>query len=1010
MAVMKHCLHSENHYVKKLTLLFWEVVERKSPQGKLLPEMILVCNAMKINLDHPNEYIRGNTLRLLTKLCEPDILESLVPSIVSNLTHRHSYVRKNAFFTLMAIHKTCPDLVPDTPQLVKDALAAEYSPIAKRNALLCLLHTAPAQALEYVVSILPALHMQGDALILVALETIKRAVGLGIASRADFLAPVYALLTQQGVSAAALFEAGNTLLFLSKAPAAAAAALQAYTDLLARESDNNVKLIVLDHVAAVAANPRVTPVVQAALLDILKATQTPDTAIRTKVLALAGSLCTGAQAADVVAYLRRELQALGAAEQPEERPAASANVDVHAPAASLSLDERYRRLLIAALFRAAADHPSVVAQVAPTLAQHLHGTQPAAAVEVASFLRLILHGHPALRGPLCAGLADGLMVCSVPEVMRASCWLVGEFCGRASEQPPAEPAATNAATTTAAAAAADDEPADTDFTAPSDPAAAAAAVSQLRAATQAVLAAVGDVTLAPARPEADTPRAATASTSTTVLADGTYSTQTVYSAPAAARTLPLLDALAAGDGFTASALVVALTKLVLRWGACAAALRADASAIRDYNLARAQTMRLAVALLELRPAPPNPADVAAGRALPAEGLLLDSAERVALCLKLLLDPDAAWLPGGRHVLGAGAQGIRAMALAKQAREADADADAVAAGAPAAAAVASQAAAKAPAKKAVRVSSLVLFRQLGGADEDEEESALSRSSDADVLLAARGPDAPGAGAAASSGDGWSAPKALTGVSDAVFVEARLRIRRTELTVELSVSNLSGRALQNACVELHTSSDLVVAARPTPFSLAAGGKHTTTVPLRVRSTESASIMGAVVLGSANGADQTVVSLTPLQVDIVRYIAPASCPDVLFRALWAEFEWENKVPVATGLTDLVQYLRLVRDATNTRCLTPIEELQQCTVAGCDFLAANLYAVSLFGEEALLNVSVEKTNSADGTPVISGYIRIRAKTQGIALGLGDQITTKQRLSASSAVVNPVNIVVENV
>jgi coatomer subunit beta len=48
------------------------------------------------------------------------------------------------------------------------------------------------------------------------------------------------------------------------------------------------------------------------------------------------------------------------------------------------------------------------------------------------------------------------------------------------------------------------------------------------------------------------------------------------------------------------------------------------------------------------------------------------------------------------------------------------------------------------------------------------------------------------------------------------------------------------------------------------------------------------------------------------------------------------------------------------------------------------------VFGEDALVNVSVEKKEDADGK--ISGYIRIRSKTQGIALSLGDRITAVQR------------------
>jgi len=54
----------------------------------------------------------------------------------------------------------------------------------------------------------------------------------------------------------------------------------------------------------------------------------------------------------------------------------------------------------------------------------------------------------------------------------------------------------------------------------------------------------------------------------------------------------------------------------------------------------------------------------------------------------------------------------------------------------------------------------------------------------------------------------------------------------------------------------------------------------------------------------------------------------------------------------------------------------------------SANLYAKSVFGEDALLNISVEREASGS----LAGAIRIRAKTQGIALSLGDRVTAKQK------------------
>ena len=86
---------------------------------------------------------------------------------------------------------------------------------------------------------------------------------------------------------------------------------------------------------------------------------------------------------------------------------------------------------------------------------------------------------------------------------------------------------------------------------------------------------------------------------------------------------------------------------------------------------------------------------------------------------------------------------------------------------------------------------------------------------------------------------------------------------------------------------------------------------------------------------------------------------------------------------------------------CLTPDGAMS----GDSDFLSANLYARSLFGtcmepfrdnryslnyalitigEDALANLSIERTEA--GT--ITGHVRIRSKTQGIALSLGDRIT----------------------
>ena len=84
---------------------------------------------------------------------------------------------------------------------------------------------------------------------------------------------------------------------------------------------------------------------------------------------------------------------------------------------------------------------------------------------------------------------------------------------------------------------------------------------------------------------------------------------------------------------------------------------------------------------------------------------------------------------------------------------------------------------------------------------------------------------------------------------------------------------------------------------------------------------------------------------------------------------------------ISNLKVYLDCLLKTTRMACLTPIE-------GDCGFLSANLYAKSIFGEDALINVSVEQVE--EGSP-ITGHIRIRSKTRGISLSMGAKITEAQ-------------------
>jgi coatomer subunit beta len=236
--------------------------------------------------------------------------------------------------------------------------------------------------------------------------------------------------------------------------------------------------------------------------------------------------------------------------------------------------------------------------------------------------------------------------------------------------------------------------------------------------------------------------------------------------------------------------------------------------------------------------------------------------------------------------------------------------------------------------------------------------------------------------------------LTGLSDPVYAEAYVTVHSYDILLDMLVINQTSEPMHNLCVELATVGDLKLCERPQSYTLLAGEQKRVKANIKVSSTETGIVFGSIVYdaspssgrdaAAAVPADRNCVVLNDIHIDIMDYIAPASCSDLTFRAMWAEFEWENKVAVNTDIADVNSFLEHVVKSTNMKCLTPASALE----GDSGFLAANLYAKSIFGEDALVNVSVEKRS--DGK--ICGYIRIRSKTQGIALSLGDKITLKQK------------------
>ncbi|RQX74140.1 beta-COP, partial [Toxoplasma gondii CAST] len=253
MTVIRYAMPSKDKRVKKLTQLYLEIVGKCRPDGSLKEEMILVCNALRNDLMSPNEYVRGSTLRLLSKIRQFKVLEPLVEAILQNLTHRHSYVRRNAVMCVYSIVKNFGlDAIPAAIDQIEQMLLSEGDLTTKRNAFLVLVHCASKRAIQFILQQrsedgtggLGFLLSSGDLFQLALLELLRKVCRQKQQQKAGLLRLIVSILPNTLPSVA--YEGACSLLALSRAPVSLKAAAGAFASLLCGNSDNNVKLIVLD--------------------------------------------------------------------------------------------------------------------------------------------------------------------------------------------------------------------------------------------------------------------------------------------------------------------------------------------------------------------------------------------------------------------------------------------------------------------------------------------------------------------------------------------------------------------------------------------------------------------------------------------------------------------------------------------------------------------------------------------------------------------------------------------
>jgi coatomer subunit beta len=189
------------------------------------------------------------------------------------------------------------------------------------------------------------------------------------------------------------------------------------------------------------------------------------------------------------------------------------------------------------------------------------------------------------------------------------------------------------------------------------------------------------------------------------------------------------------------------------------------------------------------------------------------------------------------------------------------------------------------------------------------------------------------------------------------------------------------LTNVLFEFTTVGQVSILQRNELLSLAPGGFGQFDLPVLISAGSCGTLFGAVSFdfAGAGGSDHQLLPLTPIEIDPFFCFEPRPIPQADFRKKWADSIWERKVDIQTDDGDLLHYLDSLAAKFKFFVITPREQLQ-VTAKSANFIAANLFTKSLFGEEVELNVSAK----IQGNGKVAGFLRIRSPDEQLAFLFG--------------------------
>lgn len=914
MTIVRYCLNTENHTLRKLLMLYWEIMPKLGLDGKLRPEMILTCHAFRNNLTHPNEFLRGCMLRFLCKVTELEILDPLSPAIKSCLTHRHAFVRRNAVLCCLHVYTISnTKIMPDAPDAIEKMIKNETDASTRKNCFLLLFSHAQHHAIHFLTTHAEDVKRFGDGFCLLVLS-LSRMNSDSTIVKSLFVRVILDLLSSTStISPAVLFDCASTLIKLSpNSQSALRSAISSLTRLLASTGDNNVRLVILDRLEGlktnqwtsddgpVSSSSSMRRVLSEYVLEVLHLIQDEFVSFDVAKRVLDYSL-------DLISIKNIEPISILF-----NRLASTASVEV-------------KREIITKL-------PQLT-KFSDYLNDILFSLLPFGEVEVLSIIKTIISSSSSSTSNLLSSLQSSMSELVTSDGYASALYLLGRYSHLID-------------------------------------------IGFVTKSFEVVKSLIGDDINSTATEvkQADPIVTMARRTRNIILKDGTYATITEevpvgVKQSSSSSSSSLQSLIRDGNIHLATIACVTLTKLTLH------AMNMTSSLSPSIKALQVSSLLLLCSLVKNKKI--------------SSSMLI----RVQECIRLLLDDDyrsgmAAWWTADddkTSVTHSSSSSSSMKLVSKFDKK-------------------KQKKTTSASTARQEVDEVIQFRFLSCVKPVDDDVAKKPLIDENVTLASVGLTA--AKTATSlvnllDSSNRQHIHQMTGVYDPVYVEALLTIHDYDVILDVCITNRTASTLTNLTLELATmGGDVRIVDRPQSFTIGSFDTRLTRIHIKVGSTDSAHVFGMLVYDNSSNAQKSYIPIHNIHIDVMDYISPSWCLEEEFRRMWSDFEWENRVAVsyqsspstaAASHQELVEFLDFIIEKTNMQCLSCKSSNSTANAAintSC-FLAANLYATSVFNEDALVNVSVEKRE--EGRMV--GCLRIRSKTQGIALSLGGRITSVQRL-----------------